>query len=216
MKKLLLLFCLFVIVNHSFAQPFIDEIKSYQQHDHINPPAKHSILFVGSSSFRIWKDYQKYFPGYSIINRGVGGSSLTDIIRYTNDIILPYQPKQIVIYCGENDFTSSDTVTVNHVVDRFKLLFFNIRKEMPNIPIAFISIKPSPSRWKYKAQFILANNTIQNFLNTQQNTNYINVWDSMLDVNGNPITSIFLQDNLHMNSNGYLIWQKIIAPYLVK
>src|ERR1044071_633737 len=83
--------------------PFYDEIQGFKKEDSIKPPPKHAILFVGSSSFHFWTDVQDYFPGYAIINRGFGGSSLPDVIHYANDIIFPYQPKQIVIYCGEND-----------------------------------------------------------------------------------------------------------------
>ncbi len=103
---------------------------------------------MGSSSFRMWKNVQQDFPGYTIINRGFGGSSLPDVINYADEIIFPYEPKQIVIYCGENDLAASDTVTAQMVVDRFKALFFLIRDRMPDVPVVFVSIKPSPSREK--------------------------------------------------------------------
>ena len=91
--------------------PFQDEIDVFIKKDSIAMPAANSILFVGSSSFNYWKDISNYFPGYPIINRGFGGSSLTDIIYFNQETILKYKPKQIYIYCGENDSASSDTIT---------------------------------------------------------------------------------------------------------
>jgi len=96
-SSLLLLFVT-IILN---AQPFANDIAAFKKQDSIAPPPKNAILFVGSSSFTKWKDVQSYFPNYTIINRGFGGSILLDVIRYEKDIIFPYQPKQIVIYCGE-------------------------------------------------------------------------------------------------------------------
>ena len=197
------------------AQPFINEINAFKKQDSISFPGQGQILFVGSSSFRMWKDVQEYFPGYSIINRGFGGSSLPDVIRYESDIIFPYNPKQVVIYCGENDIASSDTVTAELVLERFKKLFNDIRKKLTGVPVAFISIKPSPSRWQMKNRMIQANELIKSYIMTENNAVFVNVWDSMLQADGKPIPDIFIQDNLHMNAKGYTIWQKILNPYLL-
>jgi lysophospholipase L1-like esterase len=202
--------------NKTVAQPFIEDIQNFKKQDSIAAPPKSAILFVGSSSFTNWKDVQSYFPMHTIINRGFGGSSLTDVIRYADDIIFPYQPKQIVIYCGENDIASDSTVTGKIVYELFKQLFEIIRTKTPNVPIAFISLKPSPSRWHLKEKMIDANVRIKKYLKKKSNANFINVYNAMLDANGIPIKEIFLEDNLHMKANGYAIWQKIIEPYLKK
>ena len=222
MKKLFKYFCavciLFASITGLYAQnaPFYQDIQSFKSHDSIDFPPKHAILFVGSSSFTKWVDLQDYFPGYTIINRGFGGSSLPDVIRYANDIIFPYQPKQIVIYCGENDFAASDTVSVNTVYNRFKKLFFLIRKKLPSIPVDYVSMKPSPSRVQLMNKFDSANNLIRNFLKEKDHTAFLDVYHKMLNDDGTPIKDIFLEDNLHMNAKGYHIWQKIIKPYLLK
>lgn len=210
------LFVFATLSKNTIAQAFIDEIKDFKKQDSISFPAKGQILFVGSSSFRMWKDVQAYFPDHKIINRGFGGSSLPDVIRYENDIIFPYQPKQIIIYCGENDIAASDTVSADLVADRFKKLFTDIRAKMPDVPVVFISIKPSPSRWQMKDRMIKANELIKEFLGNQEKASFVNVWNSMLGPDGKPMTDIFIQDNLHMNAKGYLVWKKIIEPYLLK
>jgi lysophospholipase L1-like esterase len=197
-------------------QPFYDEIQNFKKEDAVNPPPQHAILFVGSSSFRKWADVQSYFPNYTIINRGFGGSSLPDVIYYANDIIFPYHPKEIFIYCGENDFAGDSTITADTVVNRFKTLYSMIRAKMKEVPVVFISIKPSPSRRKYWMKMIEANKKIKDYLSTQKHTSYVDVFHPMLNEYNQPKPEIFESDSLHMNAKGYAIWQKAIQPYLIK
>jgi lysophospholipase L1-like esterase len=196
--------------------PFYNDIQAFKQKDVAAPPAKNSILFVGSSSFTNWTDVQAYFPGYPIVNRGFGGSSLPDLIRYADDIIFPYQPKQVVIYCGENDLAASDTVTAAMVVTRFKILFGMIRKKLGNTPVVFVSLKPSPSRSRLFPKMKIVNAQVKAFLQKNKNTAYADVYSKMLDASGQPVKAIFLDDMLHMKPEGYAIWQKVIAPLLLK
>ena len=200
--------------SQALGQPFANEINAFKKQDSANFPPKGAILFVGSSSFRFWTDLNHYFPGYTIINRGFGGSSFPDVIRYADDIIFPYQPKQIVIYCGDNDFSFSDTVSSQTVFNRFKQLFQLIRKNMPGENIVFVSMKPSPSRVRQMAREEETNGWIKQFLSEQKNTGFVDVYHSMLDASGKPISEIFRSDSLHMNEKGYAIWQKLIKPYL--
>ena len=196
--------------------PFYDDIQAFKKQDSISFPPKKAILFVGSSSFTKWTDVQDYFPKYTIINRGFGGSALQDVIRYTNDIITAYQPKQIVIYCGENDLASSDSVTAQMVLLRFKQLFTVIRKNDPSVPVAFVSLKPSPSRKHLWPKMLKANQLIKDYLGTKTNTSFIDVYHKMLNKDGTVMQDIFIEDDLHMNAKGYAIWRKIIQPYLIK
>jgi lysophospholipase L1-like esterase len=211
---LLLLFSLLVYSVNIIAQPFAEDISAFKKQDSISFPPKQAILFVGSSSFTNWKDVQNYFPQFTILNRGFGGSSVSDVIRYADDIIFPYMPKQIVIYCGENDLAASDSVTGEMVYRRFVQLFKMIREKMPKVPVAFISLKPSPSRWHLKEKMIVANKGIKKYLRKKKNAVFIDVYHKMLGADGTPIKEIFIEDNLHMNAKGYAIWQKIIEPYL--
>lgn len=196
--------------------PFAREIAAFKEADRKNPPAKGQILFVGSSSFTRWTDVSNYFPGRKILNRAFGGSSLPDVIRYADDVIFPYNPKQIVIYCGENDLAGDPKLAAFVVYDRFVTLFNLIRSHLPNVPIAYVSMKPSPSRWTLRAKFIAANHWISDFCATQKSAKFINIWDAMLDENGRPKSDIFVSDNLHMKPAGYQIWKPIIEPFLLK
>lgn len=220
MKKKLFAVIAFLFVSFLsatvFAQPFKDEIDAFKKLDSAAFPAKGQILFEGSSSFRKWTDVQQYFPSHKIINRGFGGSTLPDVIRYADEIIFPYQPKQIVIYCGENDIAYSDTITAQIVLKRYQQLFFLIRSKLKNVEIDFVSIKPSPSRIKFLGTVKQANQLIKEFIATQRHAKFINVFNAMLNDDGSIKKEIFIEDNLHMNAKGYAIWQKIIEPYLMK
>ncbi len=218
MRKFLPFFLFFFVATTVRAQQtphFWNEICAFKASDIATPPPQHAILFVGSSSFRMWHDVQVAFPGYQIINRGFGGSQLTDVIRYFYDIILPYHPKQIVIYCGENDLVEKGITAVD-VNKRFQTLFCMIRKNLPDAIVDFVSIKPSPSREAVRDQVVAANQMIKNFITSQSKARYIDVYLKMLDENGNVMSDIFKSDMLHLNEKGYAIWQKAILPYLLK
>jgi lysophospholipase L1-like esterase len=221
MKKILPVWLLallsFTITQKANAQQWLaSEINEFKKQDSIAAPSQNAILFVGSSSFKLWTDVQSDFPGYTIINRGFGGSTLPDVIYYTKDIIIPYHPKQIVIYCGDNDLAASDTVTAAMVAKRFQQLFYSIREALPKTTISYVSIKPSPSRMHLMNKMKEANALIKKFLQKQKRASYIDVFTPMLTADQKPKPEIFLKDNLHMNKEGYRIWQKAIKPYLLK
>ena len=218
-KYCLYLFFFLAFTNVACVQehrPFAYEIAAFLKKDASNPPPKNAILFVGSSSFAKWTDVQTYFPSYPIINRGFGGSSIPDVILYASQIIIPYHPKQIFIYCGENDLAASNATTADSVLERYKTLHKIIRTALPEVQIDFISIKPSPSRWNLEPVIIEANKKIFNFIKSDPKATYLNVHDEMLTADGKVKADIFISDQLHMNEKGYAIWQKIMLPYLMK
>jgi lysophospholipase L1-like esterase len=195
---------------------YYKDIQKFKKHDSIAMPPRDAILFIGSSSFTKWTDVQAYFPGYTIINRAFGGSTLPDVIGYADDIIFPYSPKQVVIYCGENDLASSEKVTPTIVLDRFKQLFGIIRNKWAKVNITFVSIKPSPIRKNIQIRVEQANDLIRAFLKTKSKTGFIDVYHPMIIKDRVINSTIFTSDSLHMNAKGYAIWQKAIQPYLLK
>lgn len=220
MKKLIViigcLFGCFCIAKAQQSPAFWQDIVAFKKQDSLQPPPSDPILFVGSSSFTKWKDASTYFPGYTILNRGFGGSTLTDVIRYAYDIILPYKPKQVVIYCGENDLASKDSITATEVLKRVKTLFGMIRTNLPETWIDFVSIKPSPVRTAIQDKVKAANKMIKAFFRKQKNAAFIDVYDAMLDNNGQMREELYLEDRLHMKPAGYEIWKKIMQPYLIR
>ena len=195
---------------------FRDEVDEVVRNDKRNPPPQNSILFVGSSSITHWAGIQDSFPSYPILVRGIGGASLPDLVRYADEIIFSYKPKQIFIYCGDNDIAYNRRMTAEKVLSRFEELFTLIRRKLPNVPVGFISIKPSPSRWNFEPMILESNRLVKDYLSKQPNTFFVDVHSAMLDSRKNVNSSIFIADQLHLNADGYAIWKKAIEPYLLK
>ena len=218
MKKWILLALLMqaFFTQAQTAPPFWQDIVAFKKKDSAQVPVQAPILFIGSSSFTRWANIESYFPGYPILNRAFGGSILKDVIRYSYDVVMPYHPKQVLIYCGENDLAADDTLTPNEVLLRVQTLFSIIRINLPQARISYVSIKPSPSRMKIQDRVKASNSLIKAFIKKQKNADFINVYDAMLDASGNMREELYVEDRLHMKPIGYDIWQKIIIPYLVK
>ena len=217
--KIMIIALATLFVNHRLSAqntPYYNDIQHFKHLDSAQFPEKNEILFVGSSSFTKWTDVQDYFPNYKIINRGFGGSTLPDVIRYAGDIIYPYHPKQVIIYCGDNDFAVSDTVTAAMVAFRAKTLFGMIRTILPNAKINYVAIKYSPSRKKMWNKISEANKEIAKYFNSQTNAGFIDITKPMKKGKLQVDESLFLRDMLHMKPTGYKIWQKAIEPYLLK
>lgn len=196
--------------------PFWSEIQAFKIQDSIAPPAVSQIVFTGSSSFRLWKTIHEDFPGYPILNRGFGGSILPDVIRYVDEVVIKYRPKQVVIYCGDNDLAADTTINGKTVFKRFKTLQQKIHHALPDTKIVYVSIKPSPSRMRLIKKVKDANRRIKNFTERKIYLTYADVFHPMMDENQQPRGELFIGDRLHMNAEGYKIWTKVIKPYLVK
>jgi lysophospholipase L1-like esterase len=195
-------------------KPFQKEIDEFKKEDRKSFPPKDAILFVGSSSFTKWKDVQSYFPGYVIINRGFGGSGLNDVIGYADSIIIPYHPRQVVIYCGDNDIAAG--ASAQEVLKRVTRLFTVVRRQLPDANILFVSIKPSPSRASFMPVVEEANSLVRQFLSAHPKTGFVDVYHPMLGKDGKPRPELFVEDNLHMNAEGYKIWRDVMKPYLIR
>ncbi len=216
MRKFIACLVIFIFsVTVAKAQSFLNEVNAFSKQDSLDAPSKNAILLIGSSSFTYWKDVATYFPGRVFINRAFGGSSLTHQIEYVEKVVYPYQPNQILIYCGENDIAASQMVTADSVFNRFVRLHQLIRKKYPAVRISFVSIKPSPVRAEFLSTVIISNKLIADFCRKNKKTDFIDVFSSMLNTEGKPMEELFIADRLHMNAKGYAIWSKIIAPYLV-
>ncbi len=191
---------------------FKREIEAFLSSDATNSPAKKAILLIGSSSIRMWTNVASDFPKHRVINRGFGGSDISDSIAYSDRIIFPYKPRLIVFYAGGNDINGGKTPEV--VLDDFKRFTAKVHQSLPRAKIAYISIAGNPSRWAQVDRVRKANSLIAQFAKSDKRLAYINVFDPMLGEDGLPRPNIFLKDRLHMNEQGYAIWKRVVAPFL--
>lgn len=216
-KNLLLAGLLAVASLQSFSQekpPFWDDVKTIQDYDKIYAPPKDPILFVGSSSIRLWVDFVNTFKDYTVLNRGIGGAVTSDIDRYLDQIVFPYHPKQIVLYVGENDIMSAPDAET--VFTAFQKLYAHMRTQLPATPIVYIAMKGSPSRKQHQDKAVKANQLISDFIKKQQNIVFIDIYKPMLDKKGQMQPKLFKNDMLHMNLEGYKIWDGLLIPHLLK
>ena len=178
-------------------------------------PPKHGIVFLGSSSIRKWVNAETNFKDYQVINRGFGGSTLAQAIEYLDYLVFPYEPRQVVIYTGENDI-ATDKVDAEETFQRCKTLITKIRDRLPNVPVVFLSIKQSPSRVQFTNVVLKANNLIKAYIKELPNATYLDVNAKMLNEQGGLRPELFESDMLHMKPEGYAIWEKELTPYLIK
>lgn len=216
--RTLLTIGLLLVVSVSNAQqepPYWAEVQKIILKDVTNPSPRKEILFIGSSSFTMWKNVQECFPSKVIANNAFGGSTLQDQIRYFDYIVTPYAPRQVVIYCGENDIAYGEgAVTAQEVLSRTKTLIQKIRSAYPKTYITFVSLKPSPSRKKYQESVKESNRLIKEYLNSIKRSSFVDVYSSMVTETGESRPELFGEDQLHMNEKGYQLWTRLLLPHL--
>ena len=194
---------------------FEKEILAFEASDKTNPPPKNAILFIGSSSIRMWKTLAQDFPDEKVINRGFGGSQISDSIHYTDRIVIPYAPRLIVFYAGGNDINAKRSAET--VANDFKTFVAKVREKLPNTHIAYISIAGNPARWAQVSEVRKANTLIRGFTTTDPHKlSFIDVFPHMMAENGEPKPEIFVADRLHMNEKGYAIWKRVVGEHLKK
>lgn len=193
-------------------RPFAKEINAFTAADATTPPPRGAILFIGSSSIRLWKTLGRDFPKLHVLNRGFGGSHIIDSVNYADYIVFPYRPRHIVMYAGGNDINAGKSP--HQVYADFKTFVANVHAELPRTKISYISIAPNPARWSQIAQVREANRLIEEFTRTDSRLAFIDTFSHMLGPDGQPLPDIFVDDRLHMNPKGYAIWTAVVGRHL--
>lgn len=179
------------------------------QNENVN--SENLILFTGSSSIRFWKSLSEDFPNHNVLNNGFGGSEMSDLLRYANDLVIQYQPKQVFIYEGDNDIAAGRSL--EQIMKNAKDLAQLIKTQLPQCDVVFISAKPSIARQSMFKKYRQFNGMLNQWC-TENGMTFIDVWPFMLDQEGKLREDIFREDKLHMNATGYAIWKDVVRPYL--
>ena len=189
-----------------------NEIAAFDTADRAQAPEKGGIVFVGSSSIRLWKTLAQDFPEHRVLNRGFGGSEIADSTFYTNRIIVPYAPRMVVLYAGGNDLNAGKSP--EKVIADFKAFAAGTREKLPDAVIAYISIAGNPARWGHIEKVKAVNAAIEMWIKEQPRMKFIDVFPHMMGADGLPKPEIFVEDRLHMNGAGYAIWKEVVGPFL--
>jgi lysophospholipase L1-like esterase len=195
------------------AEQWTKTIRLCERWDSKNSFVSDAVLFVGSSSIRLWPT-RECFEEFAVINRGFGGSQISDVNYFTKQIVLRYEPKVIVFYAGDNDVAAGKSA--QRVFDDYKKFEKLVHEKLPGARIIFISIKPSRSRWHLWSVMNEANMKIKDFSDKDSRLFYFDAATSLLDSGGKPNVEFFLDDNLHLNSKGYEVWTSLLRPIIIE
>lgn len=186
------------------------EIDAFVLWDSKNAVPEQAILFVGSSSVRLWPTALA-FPGKPVINRGFGGAELSDVVHYYELVIRPYAPGKIFLYAGDNDIANGKSA--GQVFEDYIALVERVQSDLPDTELVFMSIKPSTARWEFWPEMVEANRLVREYSEKRPSLGYVDVATPLLDGQGQP-KDVFVEDGLHLNENGYRFWQRVLAPLL--
>lgn len=186
-------------------------IAAFEKSDQESPPPKDAVLFVGSSSIRMW-DVKKAFPDVAAINRGFGGSQMADAARHAKRLINVYHPRLIVLYEGDNDLNAKKTP--EQVAADFDALLKTVRAELPTTPMLVIGCKPSPSRWKLIEEQRKLNQLLAERCTKDGHARLLDWEKPLLTADGQARPELYKPDMLHLNDAGYAIWNKLMQPHL--
>lgn len=191
-----------------------NELAAFARADQERFPAPGGVVFVGSSTVRMWTRLAQDFPRVpaGVVNRGFGGSTLNDCSLFARDLVVRYKPRQVVVYAGDNDLAEGRTPL--QVLDSFARFANAVRAELPDTRISFVSVKPSPSREQLLPQIRETNHVLSAYLNLLPNSEFIDIYTPMLGADGRPRMELFRGDRLHMTDEGYRLWQSVIGPHL--
>jgi lysophospholipase L1-like esterase len=214
---LLIMLCSCLVLNaqdkpaENPAGKWEETIRQFEQWDSKNTFPADAVLFVGSSSIRMWPT-RECFEGLAVINRGFGGSQISEVNYFAERIVLRYGPKVIVFYAGDNDVAAGKNA--RRVFDDYKKFVKLVHAGLPGTRIIYVGIKPSPSRWSLWPVMNEANMMIKDFSGKNGRLFYFDSATPLLDSDGKPDTGFFLKDKLHLNSKGYEVWTKLIRPII--
>jgi lysophospholipase L1-like esterase len=188
-------------------------IQKFEEADKVSPPVKGGIVFYGASSIVRW-NLDESFPDLKgvAVNRGFGGSEMSDAARYANRVVVPRAPRVVVLYPGENDIARG--VTAETVGSGFKQFYDTVHGALPQTRIVAIGLKPTPVRWQFIDEMRKANTVIRGYCESHANCVYIDVHPDMMGTDGKPKPELFVADGEHMTPEGYKIWNRLVKPYL--
>jgi len=190
---------------------FEASIRAFEEQDRQQPPPQGAILFVGSSSIRLW-DLGRDFPGLPVLNRGFGGSEMEDVLYYMDRIVLPYRPKVIVLYEGDNDLARGKSP--EQIRAQIEAFIQRVRAQLPGTRIIILGVKPSLSRWALIDRIRITNRLIEQLARQYSTVTFVDLEPVMLGSDGKPRPELFQEDGLHLNRHGYEIWASLLRPLL--
>lgn len=214
MKKILILALLQISTFYAFSQKYLSEIQAFEAKDSIDMPASGKILLVGSSTFRLWTTFKEDLKEFPVINRGFGGSQMSDLNFFFERIVTKYQPKVILVYEGGNDLNAGESP--DSIFREFKEFVQKVKKRLPNTVVGFCSVRPSLARTHIIAKEKDLNQQVEKYCKKTKNVYFLDIQKDFYLPNGELMSDIFVADKLHLNAKGYGIWAEATRKFLRK
>jgi len=211
-SRLVLAFLTLAAVALASPERWQEDIDAFVARDAAHAPTPGGVVFVGSSSIRMWTSLAADFSGHAVVNRGFGGSELADSVHFFDQLVAPHAPRMVVLYAGDNDLWSGKTPEA--VFADFQAFCTKLHAAFPKARLAYLAIKPSPSRWKTRDAIVDTNALIAAECARDPRRVFVDVFTPMLAPDGKPRSELFLEDMLHMNQAGYALWTAQLAPVL--
>lgn len=189
-----------------------DALATFAAADLKQRPEPGGVLFVGSSSIRLWDTLETEFADARVIKRGFGGSRLSDCVKLLDRLVIKYRPRTVMLYAGDNDL--AEGATPEEVLQRVKAFADGVHSRLPETNVTFISIKPSPARRALIGKARMANKLVHQYAEAHPRVDYIDVFTPMLAADGTPRRELFRKDALHLNDAGYALWRTVIRPFV--
>ena len=189
-----------------------DALATFAAADLKQRPEPGGVLFVGSSSIRLWDTLETEFADARVIKRGFGGSRLSDCVKLLDRLVIKYRPRTVMLYAGDNDL--AEGATPEEVLQRVKAFADGVHSRLPETNVTFISIKPSPARRALIGRARMANKLVHQYAEAHPRVDYIDVFTPMLAADGTPRRELFRKDALHLNDAGYALWRTVIRPFV--
>ena len=212
----LLLILLATTLTLAAAEPaenrFEKQVLAYEAADRASPPPQGAILLAGDSQFFRWKTVNDDLSGYTVVNRGIDSFQTSDLLQYTERLVLPHKPRFIILHVGGNDVHNGKTP--ERLLADFQAFVAKVHAVLPGVPIGWSSITPGPGRWEEADRRKAANQLLKDYITKQPGLHFIDLWDAMLTADGKPREDIWVEDRVHPNHAGYLIRVKIMRPLL--
>jgi lysophospholipase L1-like esterase len=213
MKKIIFLLC-FIYSPLWAQQTFEKEIRNYEKQDSISMPAKGQILFIGSSSFRIWKTFATDLAGIAAINRGFGGSTMTDALYYFDRMVVKYEPSTVVVYEGDNDLNKGKSL--EDLAKEYKNFSNRLKKALPKTKLVYLAVRPSLSRIAIVDKQKQFNSWLADYCKSQKGRFFLDMHSPFYLPDGTVMPDIFVADRLHLNEKGYLIFSSKIREFILE
>lgn len=188
------------------------EIAGMEAADKKNPPAKGSIVFIGSSTIRMWTSLAKDYPQHQVVNRGFGGSEIADSTHFADRLVFPIEPKHIFLRAGNNDIANKKTA--ERVFEDYKAFVTAVHAKLPETEIVFIGLPPTIARIKQVPECNKLNGYIKEFAAKNPKLKYIDCDSMTVGADGQPRPELFRDDKLHLNDEGYKLLAERVRPFM--